>query len=116
MSEVRELRPRLDSRELRFLIHVLKAYDAMLTCKADELKTVEEEIQRLTREFRKLQTYDILKQLKAKRTELANFKAEHLSEQAVVCRDFIRRFQQLLDGKKPHPKWFATRCLEEITL
>jgi len=116
MSEVRELRPRLDSRELRFLIHVLKAYDAMLTLKADELKAVEDEVWRLTKDFRRLQTYEVLKQLKAKRTALSNLKAQHLSKKATVCRDFIRRFEELLDGKKPHPKWFATRCLEELTL
>lgn len=108
MSEVRELRPRLDRRELRFLIFILKAYNSTLTLKTDELKPVEEEVRHLTREFRKMQTYDILKQLKAKRTELTNLKAQHLSEQAVVCRDFIRRFQLLLNGKKPHPKWLAT--------
>jgi hypothetical protein len=116
MSEVREFRPRLDSRELHFLIQVLRAYDAMLALKADEIKAVEEEVRRLTGEFGKLQTYEILKQLKAKRTQRLDLKAQHPSEQAVVCRDFIRRFQLLLDGKKPHPKWFATRCLRELAL
>jgi len=41
MSEVRELRPQLDSRELQFLIHVLGAYDAMLTSRSNELKAAE---------------------------------------------------------------------------
>jgi len=49
--------------------------------------------------------------LKAKRTELSNLKA-----QATICRDFIRRFQQLLEGKKPRPGWLATSYLQELTL
>ncbi|MHA2315722.1 MAG: hypothetical protein ACXACF_10665 [Candidatus Hermodarchaeia archaeon] len=116
MSEVREFRPRLDSRELRFLIHVLRAHDAKLTSKTKELKAVKNEVWRLTRDFRRLQTYEILKQLKAKRTELTNLRAQHVSKHATVCRDFIRRFEELLDGNKPHPKWLATRYLEELIL
>jgi len=115
MSDVKEFRPRLNSNEIRFLIHVLKAYDIALTSKAKELKAVENEVWRLTREFRKLQTYEILRQLQAKRTERSNLKAQHLSEKATVCRDFIRRFQQLVNGKKPHPKWLATHYLQELT-
>ncbi len=93
-----------------------QAYEVMLASKTDELKAVEEEVRRLNGEFGKLQTYDILKQLKTKRAELSNLKAEQLSGQAVICRDFIRRFEQLLSGKRPHPKWFATHCLRELAL
>jgi len=115
MSE-KEFRPRLDSRELQFLIHVLGAYDAMLTSRSNELKAAENEVRRLTKDFKMLRGYKILKQLKAKRTELTNLKAQHLYKKATVCRDFIRRFEELLDGKKPHPKWLATHYLEELTL
>lgn len=115
MSDVKQFRPRLDTHGLRFLIHVLRAYDTVLTLKADELKAVENEVWRLTGEFRKWQVYEILKQLKAKRAELSELKAQRLSEQATVCRDFVRRFQQLLNGKKPHPKWLATHYLQELT-
>lgn len=113
MSE-REFRPRLDSRELRFLIYVLKAYDTILTLKANELKAVEDEVWRLTKEFRKWQAYEIFKQLKAKRAELSILKVQRLSEQATVCRDFIRRFEGLLNGKKPHPKWLAEHSLGKL--
>jgi len=112
----KEFRPRLDGRELRFLIRVLRSHEDLLNMKANELKGIESEVWRLTREFRKWQTYEILKQLKAKRAELSNLRAQQTSKQATVCRDFIRRFEELLDGKKPHPKWLATRCLEELTL
>lgn len=114
MDEVKEFRPRLDSRELRFLIHVLKAYDTMLTLKADELKAVEDEVWRLTKEFRKWQAYEILKQLKAKRAEFSNLKAQRLSKQATICRDFIKRLEGLLNGKKPHPKWLAEYSLSKL--
>jgi len=82
---LRTIRPRLDAKELRFLVHALTEYETVLTLKANELK--------------------------AERAKLSNLKAE-----AIICRDFIRRFQQLLKGKKPRPSWLATSYLQELTL
>jgi len=111
---LRDLRPRLDVREIRFLIHVLEDYLVTLDSMLKEEKAVEREVARLTRDFRKLAAYEILVELRAKRKQLGELKVWRFREQVVVAKDLMRRFEGLLKGEKRHPKWLAERSLSKL--
>ena len=111
---LRDLRPRLDMREVRFLIHVLEDYLVTLDSMLKEEKAVEREVARLTRDFRKLAAYEILVELRVKQKLLEELKACRFQKQAVVAKDLMRRFEGLLKGEKRHPKWLVERSLSEL--
>jgi len=114
VEALRDLRPRLDVREIRFLIHVLEDYLVTLDSMLKEEKAVDREVVCLTRDFRKLAAYEILVELRAKRKLLEELKAWRFHEQAVVTKDLMRRFEGLLKGAKRHPKWLAERSLSKL--
>ena len=111
---LRDLRPRLDLREIRFLIHVLEDYLVTLDSMLKEEKAVEREVARLTREFGRLAAYEILVELRTKRKLLEELKAWRFQKQAVVAKDLMRRFEGLLKGEKRHPKSLAERSLSKL--
>ena len=111
---LRDLRPRLDMREIRFLVHVLEDYLVTLDSMLKEEKAVDHEVVCLTRDFRKLVAHEILVELRAKRKQLEELKAWRFHEQAVVTKDLMRRFEGLLKGEKRHPKWLAERSLSKL--
>ncbi len=112
--KVRELRPRLDPLELHFLIHVLRTQESMLKFRRSEEEELQRDVWKLEREFRKGAGYLVFKQLKQKRAQLAQVKAQKLSKQALVCRDLARRFEGMLNGQKPRPKGLAELYLKEL--
>ena len=111
---LRDLRPRLDMREIRFLIHILENYLVTLDSMLKEESSIEREVVRLTRNFRKLVAHEILVELRAKRKLLEELKAWRFHEQAVVTKDLMRRFEGLLKGEKRHPKWLAEHSLSKL--
>lgn len=112
--KVRELRPRLDPLELRFLIHVLRVQESMLKLRHGEEEELEKHISKLRREFRRGAGYSVFKQLQQKRAQLAQLRAQQSVKQALICRDLARRFEGMLNGRKPHPNWLAELCLKEL--
>ena len=111
---LRDLRPRLDMREIRFLVHVLEDYLVTLDSMLKEEKAVDREVVCLIRDFRKLAAYEILVELRAKRKLLEELKAWRFREQVVVAKDLIRRFEGLVKGERRHPKWLAEHSLSEL--
>jgi len=111
---LRDLRPRLDMREIRFLVHVLENYLVTLDSMLKEENSIEREVVCLTRDFRKLVAHEILVELRAKRKLLEELKAWRFREQVVVTKDLMRRFEGLLKGAKRHPKWLAERSLSKL--
>lgn len=111
---MRELRPRLAPLELRFLIHILRTQENMLKLRRSEEEELEKDVWKLEREFRMGAGYSAFKQLQQKRAQLSQLRAQELSKQVLVCRDLARRFEGMLNGRKPHPSWLAELYLKEL--
>lgn len=107
-TEEKQIRVRLTELEIRFIVHAVKGYELFLSERAKQL---DEKERWLKREFVRSTSYDVLKQLKATRREIEAFKTQAVSRQGIVCRDFARRFNGLLAGRKLHSRcdyWLRT--------
>ncbi len=116
MSECKQLRPRLTTREIRFLIDSLKQMLVVATEREREYKELKRKVYRLRQELR----YNTLvwKELKQAKEELSNMgnvesTVFHCKN---VCNAMIRRFESLLNGGHLHLDWSGRRGLEVFYL
>jgi len=116
MNEYKQLRPRLTSREVRFLVDSLKRTLDVCEVKEREFKELEREVYRLRKEIQyNTMVWKQLKEAKEKLKQMGNFGLTRLHYRT-VCDSLIRRFESLLNGGKKHTGLWAEHSLQQIYL
>ena len=116
MNEYKKLRPRLTSREVRFLVDSLKHTLEVCEVKERELKELKREVYRLRQEIQyNTMVWKQLKETKEKLKQMESFGLT-LLHYRTVCNSLIRRFESLLNGGKKHTGLWADYSLQQIYL
>lgn len=99
----KEFRPRLDVQELEYLVSVLRWCEADLEEKVKEEEVLQREIMLLRCKLQRTGVHG-LRELREKKERLQQLKSARHYDHMLVAKDFVRRFEGLLNGEKPHPR------------
>ena len=102
MSEVKDFRPRLNAKEIQFLLETVKHTLTVLDYKEKAYKELEAKVYRLRRELRV--NTSVFREFKAAREKLEGLRGFELRlmEYRAMCNHMIHRLKSILNGGKAH--------------
>lgn len=113
-KNLKDFRPRLDEREIRFLIFALENFSVTLEVLMKDQEKADSQEWRSKKKLLKWRDYKLLLDWKAKKRLLQDLEAWQFDKQLRIANDVKRRFEGLLMGRKPHPKWLPSLFLDEL--
>lgn len=119
MSEAKDFRPRLNAKEIQFLIKAVNHYLTIIDIKERQFKALSSKVSRLHMEFRRTSDLNIFKEWKRAREELEAygntiaFKSKLIQHRS-MCKYMRHRLESIKSGGKAHRHWGYTYRLNEI--
>lgn len=116
MSEVKDFRPHLSSREIRFLLNVIGYAQRFMDSQEQNYKRIDWRMEEIKRELRRgCMDMNLVRELKALKEQFDNAKALPfwIHEQRNMLDSLKRRLESILKGGKAHRHWLYNFNLKQ---